>query len=60
MEIKDIIYQEVDVLLKKIIDEFSLEVKEENNIFQINIKSKSQASIIIGRYGETIKAIQKI
>ncbi len=60
MDLKKTIYKETENLLKKIIDDFTLEIKEEDNVFHINIKSDKQASIIIGRYGETIKAIQKI
>jgi len=53
------IKKESEELIKKMIDDFTLEVFEENNVFYVNIKTK-EASAIIGRYGETIRSLQKI
>jgi len=50
---------EVEELLKKLIDTYTLEVTEEGGTFHIVIKTE-EAPTIIGRHGETIRAIQKI
>ena len=42
------------------IDKFEVEVQEEDNIFHIIIKTEEEAPTVIGRHGETIRAIQKI
>lgn len=54
------IKSETEELLKKIIDKFEVEVTEEENIFNIIIKAEEEAPTVIGRHGETIRAIQKI
>jgi len=59
MEKIETIKKETEELIKKMIDKFVVEVKEENNTFHINIKTE-EASTIIGRFGETIRSIQKI
>lgn len=60
MDKRKIIHEETKELLKKIIGNFSIEVQEENDFFHIIIKTEEEAPTIIGRHGETIKAIQKI
>ncbi|MGB9883060.1 MAG: protein jag [Microgenomates group bacterium] len=60
MEKIEIIKKETEELLKKIIDNFTVEVVEELGVYQIVIKSDEEASVVIGRHGETIRAIQKI
>lgn len=55
-----IIKKETDELLKKMIDKFELEVTEEGSVFQVIIKAGEEAPTVIGRHGETIRAIQKI
>lgn len=59
MEKKEIIKKEVEELIKKIIDDFSVELEEREGIYQVEIKT-DEAATIIGRYGETIRALQKI
>jgi len=56
----NLIKQKTDELLKKMINNFDLEVIEENGVFNIVIKTKDEASTVIGRRGETIRALQKI
>ena len=54
------IQKEVEELLGKMIGEFTVDVKEENGMFQVIIKTQSEAPTVIGRHGETIRAVQKI
>ncbi len=54
------IQTEVEELLKKMIDTFEVEVEEEESIYHVIIKTESDAPTVIGRHGETIRAIQKI
>lgn len=51
---------ETEALLDKMIDKFEVEVKEEEDIYQIIIKTEEEAPTVIGRHGETIRALQKI
>lgn len=55
-----IIQEETKELLKKLIDKFEVEVKEEKDVFHILIKTEEEAPTVIGRHGETIRALQKI
>lgn len=50
---------EVEELLKKLIADYTLEVTEEGGTYHVVIKTE-EAPTIIGRHGETIRAIQKI
>jgi len=59
MEKIETIKKEAEELIKKMIDNFTLEVTEENGVFHVNIKTE-EASMIIGRFGETIRSLQKI
>ena len=54
------IKSETEALLSKIIDKFEVDVIDEQGIFQVNIKSDEEVSVVIGRHGETIRAIQKL
>lgn len=47
-------------LLTKMINTFDVEVQEDEGIYQILIKTEDEAPTVIGRHGETIRAIQKI
>lgn len=47
-------------LLEKMISDFSVEVQEDTDTFQIIIKTDADAPTVIGRHGETIRALQKI
>lgn len=55
-----VIKTETEGLLKKMIDRFEIEVTQEGEVFQIIIKAEEEAPTVIGRHGETIRAIQKI
>ncbi len=59
MEKISVIKNEVEKLIKKIIDQYEIEVREEEGRYLVLIKTK-EAPTLIGRYGETIRAIQKI
>ncbi len=54
------IKSETEELLKKMIDKFELDVEEDKEVFHIIIKTEEEAPTVIGRHGETIRAIQKI
>ena len=58
MEKQEVVKTEAEGLLSKLIGEYTLEVTETNGAFQIVIKTE-EAPTIIGRHGETIRAIQK-
>ena len=55
-----LIKKETEELLAKIIDKPDVEVTEDDGIYHVTIKSEEDAPVVIGRHGETIKAIQKI
>lgn len=60
MDKVELIKTEAEELLKKIIDKPELEVSEDSGVYHIVIKTEEDAPVVIGRHGETIKAIQKI
>lgn len=60
MDKTKIIKKETVELLSKIIDKPEVEVSEDDGTFHVTIKSDEDAPVVIGRHGETIKAIQKI
>lgn len=47
-------------LLSKIVDQFEVEVTEDAGAYHVTIKTDAEVPVVIGRHGETIKAIQKI
>ena len=51
---------ETEELLNKMINKFEVEVTDDGGIFQVIIKAEEEVSAVIGRHGETIRAIQKI
>lgn len=53
---------EAEDLFKRMIDTFELTVEEdtENKLFLITVKTEEDAPTLIGRHGETIRALQKI
>jgi spoIIIJ-associated protein len=55
-----LIQTETEELLSKIIDKPEVEVTEDEGVYHVTIKSEEEAPVVIGRHGETIKAIQKI
>jgi len=60
MDKLQIVETEAKDLLSKILDNVDIEVTEDHGLFQILIKTETEAPVVIGRHGETIKAIQKI
>lgn len=60
MDKKQAIQTEAETLLKKIINTFELSVEEDHDMYYVTIKTDEEASTVIGRHGETIRAIQKI
>jgi len=60
MDKAKIIKSEVEELLKKMIDAYKVEVSEDEGVYQVIIKTENDAPTVIGRHGETIRAIQKI
>ena len=51
---------ETEELLNKMINKFEVEVTDDGGIFQVIVKTDEEVSTVIGRHGETIRAIQKI
>lgn len=51
---------ETEELLKKMVTKFEVEVEDDGGVFQVIIKTDEEVSTVIGRHGETIRAIQKI
>src|SRR5690348_1852127 len=60
MSISDTIHKEADGLLKKIVDNYDVEVQEDNGVYHVIVKTEEGAPTVIGRHGETIRALQKI
>lgn len=60
MDISETIQKEADELLKKIITNYEVEVKSEGEIYHVIVKTEEDAPTVIGRHGETIRALQKI
>ena len=54
------IKSETEELLKKMIDKFEVEASQEEEVFHVVIKTEEEAPTVIGRHGETIRALQKI
>ncbi len=55
-----VIKKEAEELLGKMINQFEVEVTEVEGNFLVIIKAEEEAPTVIGRHGETIRAIQKI
>ena len=51
---------ETEELLNKMINKFEVEVADDGGVFQVIVKTDEEVSTVIGRHGETIRAIQKI
>ena len=60
MDKTEIIKAEAQALLEKMIDKFDLEVSRDEEVFHVVIKTEEEAPTVIGRHGETIRALQKI
>lgn len=55
-----IIKEEATVLLDKMVDSAEVEVVQDENTYSVIIKTEEGAPTVIGRHGETIRALQKI
>jgi len=55
-----IIQKHTQELLDKMVNSAEVTVSEEDGMMHVNIKTEEDAPTIIGRHGETIRAIQKI
>lgn len=60
MDKLETIKTEINELLGKMINKFEVEVTENEGAYQVLIKAEEEAPTIIGRHGETIRALQKI
>ena len=60
MNHSDEIKKLAESLLEKMLETYEVEVAEMEDIYNIVIKTDDEASTIIGRHGETIRAFQKI
>lgn len=60
MDKLNLVKTEADALLKKMIDVYELEVSEDGEVVHIVVKTDEDAPTIIGRHGETIRALQKL
>lgn len=54
------IQTEAQQLIGKMINKFEISVQTEGEVYYVTVKTEEEASTIIGRHGETIRAIQKI
>jgi len=60
MDKKEILKQEAQSIVSKLIDKFEIDVIQEDEFYRVVIKTDEEASTVIGRYGETIRALQRI
>ena len=60
MDIIEIIQKQTESLLNKIIETYTLSIEEQDDTFHILIETEEEAAIIIGKHGDTIRAIQKM
>lgn len=60
MEKADIIQKHTSELIDKMVEGATVEVAERDGMYHVTIKTEDDAPTVIGRHGETIRAIQKI
>ncbi len=60
MDKAEIIKKNTQELLDKMVGNAAVEISEEDGMFHVNIKTDDDAPTVIGRHGETIRALQKI
>lgn len=60
MDKKTIIQKETEDLLEKLGFSCAVEVREENNIFTVAVAAQTDAPRLIGKFGETLAAIERI
>lgn len=54
------IKKETEAILSKMIGKYELEVTKDEDMYHVVIKTDEDAPTVIGRHGETIRALQKI
>jgi spoIIIJ-associated protein len=60
MDITKTIQEETAHIVHRIVPDAEVEVSEEEELYFISIKTEEDAPTLIGRHGDTIKALQKI
>ena len=60
MATADTIKQSTLDIIAKMVDAPEVSVTEEDGMFHVQIKTETEAPTVIGRHGETIRALQKI
>lgn len=60
MDKVEIIKTNTQDLVSKMVNAAEIEVTQEDDVFHVNIKVDEEAPTVIGRHGETIRALQKI
>lgn len=60
MDTQNLIKTHAKELLDKMIDGAEVDVQEEEGMYRLHISAGEQAPSVIGRHGETLRAIQKI
>ena len=60
MATADTIKQSTLDIISKMVDAPEVTVTEEDGMFHVQIKTETEAPTVIGRHGETIRALQKI
>lgn len=59
MDKKLTVQTEIEALLQKLVSQYTLEVIEDEGVFQVIIKTE-EAPTLIGRHGDTVRAFQKV
>lgn len=57
---QEIIKTEIEELLNKIGVKFKLEIIQEKDIYKVQINTEEDASLLIGRFGETLQSLQRV
>ncbi|MCA9371605.1 KH domain-containing protein [Candidatus Woesebacteria bacterium] len=60
MDIQDLIKTNAQALLDKMIDDAVVEVEQEDEMYRVHIQAGDNAPTVIGRHGETLRALQKL
>ena len=55
-----LIEKEAKELVAKLISDFKLQVVEDEGVFRVEVETETEPATLIGRHGETIRAVQKI
>ncbi|OGK19784.1 hypothetical protein A3C23_01625 [Candidatus Roizmanbacteria bacterium RIFCSPHIGHO2_02_FULL_37_13b] len=60
MDKKKIIKEKVTDILNCLSFNPDISVEEVDNVYQVTLKTESEASLLIGRYGETLSSLQRV